>query len=773
MIPGMFSGLDLEQPRDKELVANLPRHIRETRRALSNIKVLRVEFEAGVERGDLVFPDGATGTWLRSHGSLPERRKFFGIAFPEDSAVVVGATALCPDWGWHPGKFLFLHPTKYGKMTHTEPDNPIRAGYALTGELMILNIFEASWYDFITDFKNWVTQESIEIQELKAYLTEMADKVISIEGLIDEVWKSLQDTEANLLPRIEALKGIFGAANMFAIEVSTAMAIGGIVTVPSYNYQYSNLFLLFNGVASVEWEKMPPILGEFSTRIKMKAAIPANTQIIGIIFTEAYNVVVPETVITNETLDGGGTIAAPLGVSANITQALTSVQTDVTNIKNNLVPERVFVSDASVITGNTTGSLQLKTLSILGDTGQLTRIFPIANTTAAGLMPATMYNKVLELVDQYDALTGITRRIVDDTLPKEATSAQLYASWAKAGITLVEGATIENLALGFRWTYRNGNWHGPYETLGISIATSTNAGIVKSVEITDENTGKVYVEVGGTMSVVGYDALRQVVADNYNTVQIIANRASKLWTRSVDINLPYVAGTAIVVPNYTPKSGMLNVYLNGVRTDLFKEDTAITISLSVGILGSGSAQLLIDCFRSGLDTDTVADVIKRLVNIEAWKITQEEWKVIQGTVNNAQGVWNVEQEAWNTAQEARINTLEDTTLALPAGTQAVAGILKMATDSELTVSNVTMPPTAGQVASIYTRVATLEGAEANTTVLGRIRTATDAIITDGTDRTRAVVPAQLAATNTYIAAVAGTIADLTARIAALEAKQGV
>ena len=594
---GMFSGLDIDEPRDTELVSNLPRHIRETRRALSVIKVLRVNLEAGTERGDLVFPDKETGVWLRSHAGIPERARFFGVAFPEDRAVVVGAIAIVPDWHWKRGETLYLSDTMYGKMTHRETNHV--AGMAVTGQLVMFNIFQQQWNVFVEEFKQWVEQEAIEIMSLKEYIAAMADKVKETEALINQVWDFLQNAANDLIPRIEALQGIYGAAQVFVYDVPNDVQANTPITInASYHFQHASLVIMLNGMVTNEWSKVNPIIGEFSSRIRFTQVIPGGTQIIGIIFTEAYASVVPEVVVSDTTLVGDGTMTQPLGVNPAILAQLADLSNTITNIINDIGAAYDFVVDANITTGSTSDNITFDTMTIAGVVNSFTRMLPIANNLMAGLMPATMVSQVAQMSDRIDSIAGIMIRIVDDTIPANALPAALYAAWAAQGMTLVEGATIENMALNIRWTYRNGVWYGPYESVVVRIATNLLPGIVQGAEDTTPNRGKVFVEPNGQMSLLGYDNIMQQISNLWTATTNAASAAAKLWTTVIPITLPYVSGTAFTVPAYTMGQNQLVVFINGMRTNRFTEVSPMQLSISEGVDGTGTMEVIIDCFRT-------------------------------------------------------------------------------------------------------------------------------------------------------------------------------
>lgn len=247
--PGMFSGLDIHQPRDTELVANLPRHIRETRRNLTAIKVLRVELEAGTQRGDLVFPDRKTGVWLRSHEGMPDRRQFFGVAFPEDSAVIVGSVVICPDWNFEPGTTLYLDE-EYGKMS--EVPSGLIAGYAVTKNLVVFNIFAQEYTAIISDITEWVLQQKIEITDIMAGID---DLVKQAQDAVDKIGQEVVDAQAILDKINEAFDLIELSAHFknfrFAFTTTRSYVPGDILTLP-YGY-YAGRAMLYLAKDGVVW----------------------------------------------------------------------------------------------------------------------------------------------------------------------------------------------------------------------------------------------------------------------------------------------------------------------------------------------------------------------------------------------------------------------------------------------------------------------------------------------------------------------------------------
>lgn len=532
----LFSGLDITQPVDTTLVAELPRHLRETRRAISMLKVLTVTFEAGVERGDLVFPDKVSGKWLRARAGVPERELFFGVAFPEDNAVVVGEAVLCPDWNWVPGQTLWLSQANYGKMVTF--DTGIVAGIAITPQLVLVNYQRSAWKWFNQEMIDWLEGE---IRDIKGLADFLKQQIIRIDILLAQFEKDMQEMKDlyeemkriadELLPRVEALDGVFNTAQVFKVDLPTAVNAGTPVEIPAYNFQYSSILVMVSGLGSVEWEKMQLIPDpRWARHIRFKENLPAGTQLIGILLTPATERV-PEIVLHDGTMVGDGTAESLLGVAPDyldgvkadietLDEDIQGLAVDVAANKQSIAdlqaattPVRVYVSDVTVTSTASSGTLTLATLSNKGVTGSLNKAFVIASKTQAGLMPSAAYHTLEDLGARVASLEGTVTVWIDNSVTLDSTQEELTGIWEVSVGALIEGATIENIPDALRWVYRGGNWYAQSGGISVSIATEQRAGIVKGVEDTEDNAGMVFVEADGTMALLGYDALQATASE--------------------------------------------------------------------------------------------------------------------------------------------------------------------------------------------------------------------------------------------------------------------
>lgn len=450
---------------------------------------------------------------------------------------------------------------------------------------------------------------------------------------------------------LDALKDLFTSVNIWSFTATEEIAAGTQVEIPEYVYTMSSIIVMLNGLATLDFEKELPTEGDNSSYIKFKDKILKDTKVIGITFTVSSTgtdipslievktdatlvgkgtIVEPlginptvlkdisdriEAVAStinikfNDTITGAGTTANPFGVSTTITKGISDNTTAISSLKTTVealptiaqiiqevektTVERIFLSEVTAKTTATGGTLESKTLSNKGVTGTASSAIPIVSGTVAGLAPASMYTKIESMQTQIDAISGTAPTIVDDTLEANATQVQLAASWIVGGKTLVEGSIIENWKLSLRWVYRSNTWEGPYAFNTVTIATTTTPGSVLSSEDKESNRGKIFVEVDGSMSLVGYDN----ITARLDAIVIPTHTGSnRIWSATGSVSLPYVANTNIEVPAYVKDKGALDVYINGVRTDQFTKVDTTKISINNAIAGTGTIQLLVDYF---------------------------------------------------------------------------------------------------------------------------------------------------------------------------------
>lgn len=220
--------------------------------------------------------------------------------------------------------------------------------------------------------------------------------------------------------------------------------------------------------------------------------------------------------------------SARMTADNEIKQSVTGVQTALnaeitraTDAENALQSDKVdksVLSDALVSAEivSQPSEVSLQTQSKSTSTGAITTgtsVFPVANTEHHGVMSKEAYAQLQELETRTAALEGASKRYPVHLGTEPLTQAQYQQAYELAanapGQTPPDGATLVNLDNNHAITYfenagaTNEHWiDRGIDT--VSVATNLIAGIVKGNAST---AGKIFVELDGSMSVNGWDAL--------------------------------------------------------------------------------------------------------------------------------------------------------------------------------------------------------------------------------------------------------------------------
>ncbi len=593
----LFSGLNPHEPRDNELVANLPKHIRDTRRSIGLLKVLNVKLEAGVERGDIVLYETHSDTWIRSTILTPQRSMMHGVAFPEDSAVVVGASSFCPDWNWTPGQLLYMSE-EYGKMQH-EPTSLV-CGVAVTRKLVLFNIFGMEGYRLLG-----------EMQQIKIEVTHIYELILksleSLEGTLDEIEKAKQDAIDAINAIVDDLKGlldIYGPLFDEATHIYTSIKsfdfktatdyTDGRYTVPSYTPKYTLPMVSVNGVEINNYEMVGDVEKE-STTIRIFEPIPLGTRVSGLLIGLPRIQKIPTYVEHDDSLEGTGRIDDPLRVVSYVMEGI-----DIANT-------RTFVQDVQTSVDMQGVTLRLLLQGVLRNAASTQfEALPKASQVQAGTIDAAAYATIFENQADIAALQGIDFEYAVNLGATQVTdqavlqSAYIQASGEPAGTKATTGTSLLNLdeynGMGGKYTwFDNRNMWVYRGQATVSIASSSLLGIVKGETTTK---GKIFVEIDGTMSVIGYDDIMTAIQNLQTGIGNIAG--VRRYTMEGTIALPYTRNTAITVPTYVMGKKALHVYVGGVRIINFAERTTTAISLndniSVTDTAAPTARIVVDAF---------------------------------------------------------------------------------------------------------------------------------------------------------------------------------
>jgi hypothetical protein len=158
-----------------------------------------------------------------------------------------------------------------------------------------------------------------------------------------------------------------------------------------------------------------------------------------------------------------------------------------------------------------------------GEETVVTRVFPIASAQQAGIMSPADVTAIANLLTAVESLSGRGIRYPVHLAGATITQSTLQAAYETASGqtgTVPDGATLVDLDsdITYTWFASTEEW----KTRGsdtVSQATNTVLGVVKGAENTS---GKVYVELDGSLSVIGWDALVTALTGKASTADLTA-----------------------------------------------------------------------------------------------------------------------------------------------------------------------------------------------------------------------------------------------------------
>ena len=139
--------------------------------------------------------------------------------------------------------------------------------------------------------------------------------------------------------------------------------------------------------------------------------------------------------------------------------------------------------------------------------------FPVASDTKAGMMSAGMYvgfnSSIQNLQARMAVLEGVGITYQLTGLSDNPSDAQITAAFQAQypNVPLMAGIRAAAYDKAKIWQYSGTTWI-QLTSLNIDKATSTSLGVVKGSETSTTNEGKIFVEVDGSMTVIGWDTLK-------------------------------------------------------------------------------------------------------------------------------------------------------------------------------------------------------------------------------------------------------------------------
>ena len=163
---------------------------------------------------------------------------------------------------------------------------------------------------------------------------------------------------------------------------------------------------------------------------------------------------------------------------------------------------------------------------------------PVASDTKAGVMSAGMYvgfnGSIQNLQARMAVLEGVGITYQLTGLPDNATSEQITAAFQAQypNVPLMAGIRVADYDKAKIWQYSGTAWI-QLTSININIATSSALGLVKGSETSTTNDGKIFVEVDGSMTVIGWDTLKALASA---AKQSVDNLEPKVTQQSAKID---------------------------------------------------------------------------------------------------------------------------------------------------------------------------------------------------------------------------------------------
>ena len=171
---------------------------------------------------------------------------------------------------------------------------------------------------------------------------------------------------------------------------------------------------------------------------------------------------------------------------------------------------------------------------------------PVASDTKAGVMSAGMYvgfnGSIQNLQARMAVLEGVGITYQLSGLPDNPSDAQITSAFREQypNVPLSAGIRVADYDKAKIWQYSGTAWI-QLTSLNIDKATSTSLGVVMGSVTSDTNEGKIFVEVDGTMAVIGWDTLKALALSTKQSVDNLEPRVTQ-QSAKIDVLEGNVAG---------------------------------------------------------------------------------------------------------------------------------------------------------------------------------------------------------------------------------------
>ena len=210
----------------------------------------------------------------------------------------------------------------------------------------------------------------------------------------------------------------------------------------------------------------------------------------------------------------------------------------ITKVENDIITLKPIVND-SIKKVDVEGDASTVYHRALHNSGVVENdALPVASDTKAGVMSAGMYvgfnGSIQNLQARMAVLEGVGITYQLTGLPDNPSDAQITAAFREQypNVPLMAGIRAADYDKAKIWQYSGTSWI-QLTNLNIDKATSTSLGVVKGSETSTTNEGKIFVEVDGSMTVIGWDTLKALATA---AKQSVDNLEPKVTQQSAKID---------------------------------------------------------------------------------------------------------------------------------------------------------------------------------------------------------------------------------------------
>lgn len=204
----------------------------------------------------------------------------------------------------------------------------------------------------------------------------------------------------------------------------------------------------------------------------------------------------------------------------------------ITKVENDVITLKPIVNE-SIKSVDVEGDASTVYHRALHNSGVVeTDALPVASDTKAGVMSAGMYvgfnGSIQNLQARMSVLEGVGLTYQLTGLPDNATSEQITAAFREQypNVPLSAGIRAADYDKAKIWQYSGTSWI-QLTSINIDKATSTALGVVKGSETSTTNEGKIFVEVDGSMTVIGWDTLKALATAAKQSVDNLEPRVTQ------------------------------------------------------------------------------------------------------------------------------------------------------------------------------------------------------------------------------------------------------